>query len=139
MGRPQGSRNGKDLRQAMTSQPPTTPSQGEEAVPTCYRHPERETYVRCQRCDRPICPDCMRDAAVGHQCVECVAEANRATRGARTVFGGGLIAKPYVTFRSEERRVGKRDDHSVDHSLKEHIEPLSDVNMCPHDENREND
>jgi len=82
----------------MTSQPPTTPSQGEEAVPTCYRHPERETYVRCQRCDRPICPDCMREAAVGHQCVDCVAEANRATRAARTVFGGGLVAKPYVTF-----------------------------------------
>ncbi|MFD0539004.1 hypothetical protein ACFQY7_40040 [Actinomadura luteofluorescens] len=49
----------------------------ETSVPTCYRHPSRETYVRCTRCDRFICPECMRDAAVGHQCVECVAEGNR--------------------------------------------------------------
>ncbi|MEV5413542.1 rhomboid family intramembrane serine protease [Thermopolyspora sp. NPDC052614] len=81
----------------MTTQPPT-PAQGSEAVPTCYRHPDRETYVRCQRCDRPICPDCMREAAVGHQCVECVAEGNRDVRKARTVFGGGLVARPYVTW-----------------------------------------
>lgn len=81
----------------MSTQPPT-PAQGSEAVPTCYRHPDRETYVRCQRCDRPICPDCMREAAVGHQCVECVTEANRSTRRARTVFGGGLVARPYVTL-----------------------------------------
>ena len=40
-------------------------------MPTCYRHPERETYIRCQRCDRPICPDCMRDAAVGFHCPAC--------------------------------------------------------------------
>ena len=25
----------------------------------CYRHPDRETYIRCTRCERPICPDCM--------------------------------------------------------------------------------
>ncbi len=81
----------------MSTQPPT-PAQGSEAVPTCYRHPDRETYVRCQRCDRPICPDCMREAAVGHQCVECVAEGNRGMRSARTVFGGGLVARPYVTW-----------------------------------------
>jgi membrane associated rhomboid family serine protease len=57
-------------------------------VPTCYRHPDRETYVRCQRCDRPICPDCMRDAAVGFQCPTCVAEGRKTTRSGRTAFGG---------------------------------------------------
>lgn len=41
-------------------------------VSTCYRHPSRETGVRCQRCERPICPDCMVPAPVGVQCVECV-------------------------------------------------------------------
>jgi membrane associated rhomboid family serine protease len=85
----------------MTSQPPSPPSQPEqpaEAVPTCYRHPARETWVRCQRCDRPICPDCMRDAAVGFQCPECVAEGGRTMRQGRSTFGGAVVAKPYVTW-----------------------------------------
>ncbi|OBJ86492.1 rhomboid family intramembrane serine protease [Mycobacterium asiaticum] len=55
---------------------------------TCYRHPDRETYVRCTRCERPICGDCMRSAAVGHQCVECVAAGARTIREKRTPFGG---------------------------------------------------
>ena len=41
-------------------------------VATCYRHPDRETGVRCQRCERPICPACLVPAPVGVQCVECV-------------------------------------------------------------------
>src|SRR3989440_3853859 len=59
-------------------------------VPVCYRHPGREAYVRCTRCNRPICPDCMNDAAVGHQCPECVAQGRRTQRTARTAFGGTL-------------------------------------------------
>ncbi|MFA1540293.1 rhomboid family intramembrane serine protease [Actinomadura monticuli] len=74
----------------------------ETSVPTCYRHPGRETYVRCTRCDRYICPDCMRDAAVGHQCVECVADGNRGVRRAvpRTPVGGRAPASavPVVTY-----------------------------------------
>ncbi|MFF5262468.1 rhomboid family intramembrane serine protease [Actinomadura viridis] len=69
-------------------------------VPTCYRHPGRETYVRCTRCDRYICPDCMRDAAVGHQCVECVADGNRSVRQTRTVLGAraATSATPVVSY-----------------------------------------
>jgi membrane associated rhomboid family serine protease len=46
----------------------------------CYRHPDIETGVHCTRCGRPICPDCMIPAPVGHQCPECVAEARREYR-----------------------------------------------------------
>lgn len=60
----------------------------ETGVPTCYRHPGRESYIRCQRCDRTICPDCMRDAAVGFHCPSCVEEGKKSTRSGRTAFGG---------------------------------------------------
>ncbi len=58
------------------------------AAPECYRHPGREAHIRCQRCDRPICPDCMRDAAVGFQCPGCVSEGAKTTRSGRTPYGG---------------------------------------------------
>jgi membrane associated rhomboid family serine protease len=50
----------------------------------CYRHPEREAYVRCQRCERPICPQCQTEAAVGFLCPE-DAGASRASRSARLI------------------------------------------------------
>jgi len=66
-------------------------------VPTCYRHPDRETYVRCQRCEKPICPDCMRDAAVGFQCPDCVKEGAKTTRQAQAAYGGRRSADPRLT------------------------------------------
>ncbi|MFB8089380.1 rhomboid family intramembrane serine protease [Streptomyces sp. NPDC055992] len=71
-----------------------------EAATTCYRHPSYETYVSCVRCERFICPSCMREAAVGHQCVECVKEGQRSIRRARTAFGGTVArnAVPFVTY-----------------------------------------
>lgn len=42
------------------------------ATPVCYRHPNRNTLLRCSRCERPICADCSIDATVGQRCPECV-------------------------------------------------------------------
>src|SRR5262249_49050744 len=100
-----GARHGLDVRRRSRRQldrivrhavsHPTTP----QAAPTCYRHPDRATYVRCTRCNRPICPECMRDAAVGHQCEECVREGAKTVRQPRTVFGGRKKkATPVVTY-----------------------------------------
>ena len=77
----------------------TQPSDGQAAtgVPTCYRHPDRETWIRCQRCDKSICPDCMRDAAVGFQCPDCVKEASRSSRQNRAMYGGERSADPRLT------------------------------------------
>ncbi|WP_457947351.1 rhomboid family intramembrane serine protease [Pseudarthrobacter sp. alpha12b] len=68
-------------------------------APVCPRHPDRPSYVRCQRCGRPACPDCQRAAAVGFQCVDCVNETKRTTPEVRTVYGGAVATgKPLVTF-----------------------------------------
>lgn len=85
----------------MSEPPPPTGASptGDRAAPrTCYRHTDRETGVSCTRCGRPICPDCMVEAAVGFHCPGCVAEGNRSVRQARTVFGGKVIEKTYVTW-----------------------------------------
>jgi membrane associated rhomboid family serine protease len=80
----------------------TTPDQGtpagQEPPPTCYRHPDRETWVSCVRCGRHACPDCLRQAAVGQQCVECVHGADRTTRRPMTVFGGRPARSATVTW-----------------------------------------
>lgn len=59
-------------------------------VPVCYRHPSRETYIRCSRCERPICPDCMTAVPVGFQCPECISRGTRGVREARTPLGGKI-------------------------------------------------
>jgi membrane associated rhomboid family serine protease len=43
----------------------------------CYRHPNRETGVRCSNCERPICPDCMTSTPVGMRCPECARQSTK--------------------------------------------------------------
>ncbi|OGO14974.1 MAG: hypothetical protein A2Y93_08000 [Chloroflexi bacterium RBG_13_68_17] len=46
---------------------------------TCANHPGRETTLRCNRCEKPICSQCAVLTPVGYRCRECV-------RGQQAVF-----------------------------------------------------
>ena len=81
----------------MTAPDQASPT-GQDSPPTCYRHPGKETWVSCVRCGRYACPDCLREAAVGQQCVECVRGDGRTTRQPKTVFGGRPARSATVTL-----------------------------------------
>ena len=48
----------------------------------CANHPDRETMLRCNKCDKPICFQCAVLTEVGYRCRECV-------RGQRSVYYNG--------------------------------------------------
>jgi membrane associated rhomboid family serine protease len=70
----------------------------------CYRHPNRQSFVLCQRCGRTICPECQTQAAVGVHCPECVREARQSMPSTRpavvTAIRSGVRATdaPVVTY-----------------------------------------
>lgn len=79
------------------AQPAGTPEQMPE-LPACARHPNRPTGLRCSRCDRPACPECLRPASVGQHCVDCVAEGRRTTRRPVTISGADANRQPFVVW-----------------------------------------
>ena len=78
-------------------------STAETRVPTCYRHPDRETGLSCTECGRPICTECLRDfdpvprPCDGRKAAERGAAGERATlpRTARLAVARG---EPIVTY-----------------------------------------
>ncbi|OLT11942.1 rhomboid family intramembrane serine protease [Pseudonocardia sp. CNS-139] len=79
--------------------PPTPPPHpgGPSGPPAvCVRHRDRPTGLSCTRCGRPACPQCLREAAVGYQCVDCVNEGRRGVRRGTTVAGAEPGRRPVV-------------------------------------------
>jgi len=46
----------------------------------CINHPYTPTYLRCNRCDDPICTGCAIHTEVGYRCRTCVEEMRRTMR-----------------------------------------------------------
>ncbi len=66
----------------------------------CYRHPDRVSHVRCQRCGRPICGECQTPAAVGVICPECMAQQRATAPRTRSPWVSRLTGPgaPVVTY-----------------------------------------
>ena len=75
----------------------TQPSTNPDLSPVCPRRPDRVTYVRCQRCDRPTCPQCQVPSAVGVHCVDCARRNASSRRGVSSLLGGRAITDALVT------------------------------------------
>lgn len=70
-----------------------------EVAPSCYRHPDTPTFIRCQRCERSVCVQCQVPAPVGVICPECLGQAQaRAPRVGREALGGRSNQTPVVTY-----------------------------------------
>jgi len=65
---------------------------------TCTFHPKRETRLRCNRCNRPICIKCAKHTPTGYRCPECIKTQQKAFITAQwqdyfiAVFVGGLFS-----------------------------------------------
>lgn len=70
----------------------------------CYRHPDRQSFVLCQRCLRTICPGCQTQAPVGVICPECMAAERKsrtpAQKRAQRSWGGSAAGRVEVAARS---------------------------------------
>jgi membrane associated rhomboid family serine protease len=67
----------------------------------CYRHPDRQSFIHCQRCGRTICPQCQTQAAVGVQCPECVREGRQQVAASQPSLIARFIgtgSTPIVTY-----------------------------------------
>lgn len=56
----------------MSKTMPASPHEETGTVTFCYRHPDTETGLRCNRCNKPICTKCAIRTDVGFRCPDCV-------------------------------------------------------------------
>jgi hypothetical protein len=77
----------------------------------CYKHPNIETSLRCNRCERPICPQCAILTPTGYRCKECVRDQQKVFDTAQVydcplafilaagiAFAGSLLASRFGFF-----------------------------------------
>ncbi len=70
------------------------------AATVCYRHPDRETELRCARCARPICDECAHLTTAGYLCPDCLNEL-QSRAGAQAAVGRAARAampQPRLTY-----------------------------------------
>ena len=60
----------------------------------CANHPNVETTLRCNRCEKPICPKCAIATPTGYRCKECVKGQQKIfeTAQVQDFVLGGLVA-----------------------------------------------
>ena len=72
----------------------------------CANHPTRQTLLRCNRCEKPICSECAVLTPTGYRCKDCVRRIQKRFDNARPIdlplaaiftlilsFGGSFIAR----------------------------------------------
>ena len=88
------------------NQPPQPQPYQQAALPGCWWHPNRPTGVSCARCGRPACPDCLREAPVGFQCLDCVQIGQRQQRAQQRQYNAaGFGARTIAGARPSERAI----------------------------------
>ena len=67
------------------------------AVPVmyCANHPDTETLLRCNKCNKPICLKCAVQTPVGYRCKECVREQ-------QDVYYNGTTSDNLIAVRVDE-------------------------------------
>lgn len=63
-----------EVVEPLALEPPAPATEPITETAFCYRHPNRETGLRCTNCGNPICSDCVRPAPVGQLCPDCARE-----------------------------------------------------------------
>ena len=76
----------------MTTSAPSQPAeQPAGEVLHCANHPDVETYLRCNKCNKPICLKCAELTEVGYRCKECIREQ-------QNVFYNALTTDNWIAF-----------------------------------------
>lgn len=90
-----------------TSVPSQSTDQPAGEVLHCANHPDTETFLRCNKCGKPICLKCAELTEVGYRCKECIREQQNVFYNALTkdnwiafavAAGVTLVAWPLASF-----------------------------------------